>query len=412
MLTMESSLPDVTTLRRLRPLSQFSDSQLQSLANQLSVMTANKNDCLIKAGCTDEYSLFILKGVITQTARDGKHSETRFNGDEKLNPVAQLRPSLYDVHALGPVSYLKIDMNLLTEFAHLTLTGSEDISVHHLDHDEDENPLTLHLLQDLMADKIQLPSLPEVAQRIQQAFQDENVDADQIANILMIDPAITGKLIKIANSPLYQGLAATTTLQSAIVRMGMNTTYKQVMAYAANELFRSHSDEVSKRMKTLWPHSRKVAAISRVLAKNTRLFDPDEAMLAGLMHDLGVIVIIEYMHLHDELTFEQERIEQTIQSMRPQITGMLMQKWNFSKEMIKVAEECEHWFRNPKDEADLCDLVLIAQYHSLMGTDALQSMPPINTIPAMTKLKMGPAESIQLIKESNREISEIESLLH
>jgi HD-like signal output (HDOD) protein len=412
MANMQSNPPDVKTLRRLRPLSEFSDDQLQSLANQLSVISARKGDYLIKAGCTEKYSLFILKGVVTQTANDGKQSETVFDEEQELNPIAQLRPSLYDVRAAGSVLYLKIDMDLLTEFAHLTLTGSEDISVHHLDNDDAENPLTFHLFKDLMSDKIQLPSLPEVAQRIQQAFQDDTVDAEQIANILMIDPAITGKLIKIANSPLYQGLATTNTLQAAIVRMGLNTTYKQVMAYAANELFRSHSDEVSERMKQLWPHSRKVAAISRVLARNTQLFDPDEAMLAGLMHDLGVIVIMEYMHLHDELDFKSEDIVQTVESMRPQITGMLMRKWNFSSEMITVGEECEHWFRNPDEKPDLCDLVLIAQYHAMMGTDTFQSLPPINTIPAMTKLKMGPSESMRLIKESNREIKEIERLLH
>lgn len=409
---MQSNPPDVTTLRRLRPLSQFTDEQLQSLANQLNVMTARKHELLMANGCSEEFHLFVLKGVITQTARDGKQTEIHFNEQQELNPIAQLRPSLYDVHAASLVMYLKIDNNLLTEFAHLTVTDSEDISVHIIEQDVEANPLTLHLFQDLMSDEVCLPSLPEVAQRIQQAFRDENVDADQVANILMTDPAITGKLIKIANSPVYKGLAATDTLQAAIVRMGMESTYKQVMAYAANELFRSHSDDVSRRMKQLWPHSRKVAAISRVLAQSTGLFDPDQAMLAGLMHDLGVIVIIEYMHLHNEHVTEPDQIEQTIKIMRPQITGMLMQKWNFSKDMIKVAEECEHWFRNPNDEADLCDLVLIAQYHSQMGTQAMQNMPPITTIPAMTKLKMGPAESIQLIKQSNREISEIERFLH
>lgn len=408
---MQSNPPDVTTLRRLRPLSQFTSEQLQSLANQLNVMTASKYEQLIERGCSEEFSLFILQGTITLSARDGQQSEQHFDDQQELNPVAQLRPSLYDVHAADHVRYLKIDTRLLTEFANLTVTDSEDISVHLIEQDVEDNPLTFHMFQDLMMDKICLPSLPEVAQRIQQVFHDENVDAVRVANILMTDPAITGKLIKVANSPVYQGLATTNTLQEAIVRMGMDTTYKQVMAYAANELFRSQSNVVSRRMQQLWPHSRKVAAISRVLAKSTGLFDPDQAMLAGLMHDLGVIVIIEYMHLHSELTFSAEKIEQTIQTMRPQITGMLMQKWNFSEEMIRVAEECEHWFRNPNDRADLCDLVLIAQYHSLMGTNAIKNMPPITTIPAMTKLKMGPAESIQLIKQSNKEINEIERLL-
>ena len=140
----------------------------------------------------------------------------------------------------------------------------------------------------------------------------------------MTDPAISGKLIKVANSPVYQGLVPTDTLQAAIVRLGMQTTYKQVMAYAVNELFRGHSSNISKRMQHLWSHSRKVAAISRVLAKSTGLVDPEQAMLAGLTHDLGVIVIVEYLQMYGDQDIDQKQIDEAIDSMRGQITGMLM----------------------------------------------------------------------------------------
>ena len=409
---MSFNPPDVKTLRRLRPLSMFTDEQLQSLANQLQVITAYKTDILIKLGSTEKFNLFVLQGEITLTARDGKQKTVTFDANEELNPVAQLRPSLYEAVAAGPVKYLKIDTHLLTDFAHLTESGGEDISLQIIDGDIEDNPLTMNLFQDLMTDSIQLPSLPEVAQKIQQAFGEDNVSADQVANILMLDPAIASKLIRIANSPVYAGLAATETLQAAIVRLGMDTTYKQVMAYAVNELFRGHSSNISKRMKHLWAHSRKVAAISRVLAKSTGLVDPEQAMLAGLTHDLGVIVIVEYLQMYGDQDIDQKQIDEAIDSMRGQITGMLMHKWNFSEEIVKVAEECENWFRNPRGDADLCDLVMIAQCHSLMGTDLISTVPPIGTLPAMEKLKLGPAESMELIKQSNKEIQEIERLLH
>ncbi len=408
---MDFNPPDVPALRRLRPLHQFNDEQLQSLANRLTVKLARKNDLLINRGCAEEFSLFVLKGDVSTTAADGKTKQLSFAETEELNPVSQLRPSLFDVKAEGLVQYLTIDKNLLNAFANQTESDSEDISLEFIEQDIDANPLMVNLFQDLMTDNVSLPSLPEVALRIQQVFKDDQVDADKVAQILMTDPAITSKLIKVANSPVYQGVAATETLQAAIVRLGMDTAYKQVMAYAVNELFKSHSDKVSKRMQELWAHSRKVAAISRVLAKSSGLFDPEQAMLAGLVHDLGVIVIVEYLQQHCDQLSDTDKIEQTINSLRPQITGLLMQKWNFSEDMVQVAEECEDWFRNKTDKVDLCDLVMIAQYHSLMGTDAMQSIPPINTLPAMSKLNMGPKESIELIKQSNKEINEIERML-
>jgi HD-like signal output (HDOD) protein len=410
---MDYIIPDISTLKRLRPLSQFTDEQLNTLANQLELKTARKKERLIELGCAEDYSLFVIEGEVTLKARDGKVQRLSFDKTQELNPIAQLRPCMYDVIAASPLSYLKIDKRLLTQFAQLMEQGEgvDDISVHMFEGDADANSLTMHLYQDLIEDTIIIPSLPEVAYKIQQVFNSNDANADKVAQVLLTDPVMTGKLIRIANSALYRGVAQIDTLQAAVVRLGMDTIYKLVMTYAMNELFESRSGYVSKRMHQLSTHSRKVAAIAHVLAEKSKKFDPETAMLAGLVHDLGVIVILNYIDLHNEDLSDTQRLEQTIATMRPQITGMLMQKWNFTEEIIHVAEECEDWFRNPGDEADLCDLVMIAQYHSMMGTPEMTLLPPISALPAMGKLHMGPSESIELIKLSRKRIAEIEKLL-
>ncbi len=404
--------PDLKTLRRLRPLSEFTEEQLQTLANQLTVQTARKKDFLIRRGDAGNDSLFVLEGKVRLLAVDGQRTDLQVDDREELNPLAQLRPSMYDIVAMGPVRYLRIDRDFLTQFAQLSESGDEDISVHMLDEEAGASPLTLHLYEDLLMDKLTLPSLPDVARRIQQAYHQDDSDADQLAHILMTDPAISAKLIKVANSPVYSGLAATGTLQQAIVRLGLDTTYELVMAYAVNELFQAKTPRVEQRMRELWAHSRKVAAISRVLAASSKLFDPEHAMLAGLVHDVGVIVILQYFQDYCDPNTPQQEMDETLQQLRPQIGGTLLRQWNFSEDMIVVAEESEQWFRNPKKEVDLCDLVLLAQYHSLMGTPAMERMPPITTLPAMRKFSMGPQESIELIRQSQKEIREIEALLH
>lgn len=402
--------PDLTTLRRLRPLAQFTDEQLQSLTSQLNVETAVDKEPLIELGSTEDFSLFIVEGEVLTLARDGIVKQLVFSLKDDLNPVAQLRPSLYRVHAVGEVRYLKIDRTFLTEFANLVESGLENLRLSHPDTEVDTNPLTLHLYRDLLSDSISLPSLSTVAGRIQRVFSEDDVAVDKVVKVLMTDPAITAKLIRVANSAFYRGSAATTTLRAAIVRLGMGTTYKQVMAYAVNELFNCRSSAVTRRMKRLMEHSRKVAAISRLLAQKTGLFDPEQAMLAGLIHDLGVIVVVEYLQQHNDHLSAPDKMEQTIQTMRAQIGGMLLKKWNFSEELVTVAEECEDWFRNPDHSADLCDLVIVAQYHSLLGADEMKTMPPISIIPAMSKLNLGPEDSVELIKQSNKAISELERL--
>jgi len=272
------------------------------------------------------------------------------------------------------------------------------------------NGITLKICKDMMSDELSLPSLPEIALKIQKVYQDDLADIDAIVNLLMADPAISAKLIKIANSVVYQGAVPAETLKSAIMRLGVDTTYKQVMAYAAHDLFSSSSSSLKERMSNLWAHSRKVAAISWVLAEETKLFNPDLAMLAGLIHDLGIIVILEYLEKEGLSSDESVDIEDVVHSLRPVITGMLMKKWNFTAETVTVAEECEEWFRNPDDKADLCDIVMLAQYHGFIGTDEMQGLPQITALPAMKKLGLSPVDSIALIKNSKDKIKAMEEM--
>ena len=151
---------------------------------------------------------------------------------------------------------------------------------------------------------------------------------------------------------------------------------------------------------SFWDHSLNVAAISRILAKNTRLVSPDLAMLAGLIHGIGVLVIDEFLVQHHDLMLDHLEIDHAIQVLRPEISGLLLRKWNFSNDLIQVAEECGDWSRDKEGSADLCDLVLVANYLGLMKNERNQSLPNVDSMPAIGKLGITPEDSITAIKES------------
>ncbi len=101
---------------------------------------------------------------------------------------------------------------------------------------------------------------------------------------------------------------------------------------------------------------------------------------------------------------------QAVKSLRPQITGMLLNQWNFGSEFVTVGEECEDWFRNPADKPDLCDLVLIAQYHAFIGTPEMKKLPPVPALPAFAKLGMGDLGIEQILEFLKRSRTEIEAI--
>jgi HD-like signal output (HDOD) protein len=408
------SHPEIGDLKRIRSLSEFSDGQLTSLSNKLEVLSARKNETVLEYGCSENYSLYLLAGKLEATTQDNRATLFEGSEDGELRPIAKIRPSMYQVVARGPVSYLKIWVDQLTEFAQRLEIDSGQMDVVEIEQSDEENALTIQLFQDLMSGNLSLPSLPSVAQRIQQAFADDAVNAESICTIIQADPAITAKLIMISNSALYGGQTQIESLQQAVVRLGFETTRKQVMTYAVKELFKGRTSAMTSHMQTLWKHSQHVACLCRLMANHLKGFDLEQAQLAGLIHDLGEVAILQYAQQNEALVGNTDLLMSAVKKLRPQITGMLLNQWGFGTEFVTVGEECEDWFRNPDDKPDLCDLVLIAQYHALIGTPEMKHLPPVASLPAFAKLGMadlGVEQIIEFLKRSRTEIQAIEAHL-
>ncbi len=372
------------------------------LANQLRILTAKRKDVLLKTGSTDNQSLYIVQGRILQSAMDGKKAEIVVNGNEEMKPVAQLRPSIYDVTALGPVSYLKIDRQTLADFSQLSSSELTDISVHSLfsDADEEDNSIINHLYRNLMDNSIKLPELPSVAARVQKIYRGKSTDVTEMVSILISYPDLVRKIRNVARCPGNNDWNARGKIQYSIQRLGARPVYCITMIYAIGKLVSRLPESHLQRVTSFWQHSLNVAAISRVLAKATKSFPPDLAMLAGLIHGIGILVIDDRLLDHHHLMLDHLEVDHAIQAMRPEISSLLLRKWGFDDELILMAEECGDWSRDNLLTADLCDLILVANYFAIMQSDRNHTLPAISSIPAIAKLAITPTVSINALKES------------
>jgi HD-like signal output (HDOD) protein len=297
---------------------------------------------------------------------------------------------------------MKVDVQKLIEVMDLSESSLADISVHSMftDDDEEDNSIVNHLYRNLMDNSIKLPSLPSVAERIQRIYRGKATDIDAMVHILISYPDIARKINNVARCASNDKLNATGKIRYSINKLGMRALYCLIMTYAVGKLVKRMPHAHLQRVGSFWHHSLNVAALSRILAKKTRTFSPDEAMLAGLIHGIGVLVIDDQLLEHHQLLLDHLEIDHAIQVMRPEISSLLLRKWDFANELILVAEECGDWSRNPDGPADLCDLVLVANYYGMMQGDVNHSLPKINSIPAMEKLGITPQGSIDAIKEA------------
>ena len=100
-----------------------------------------------------------------------------------------------------------------------------------------DNPLYTEIYDDLINDKLVVPSMPEVALKIRHLVEDNDIPVSELARALSTDPAISAKLIKSANGALYHGQPAVDTCARAISRLGLNTTKHLVVSFVLRNLF-------------------------------------------------------------------------------------------------------------------------------------------------------------------------------
>jgi len=267
----------------------------------------------------------------------------------------------------------------------------------------------------LDSEQLVLPSLPDVAVKIREAIEDEDNGAREIAQVINMDPAITAKIIKTANSALYLRGKPVQDSLTAYSRLGAKTIAQLVTTYAVKEVFKAESPVLKQRMMDLWKHSLDIAAISFVLSSMTPGTEPSQTMLAALLHDIGVIAILNNISHHDEILNDAESLEGLIENMRSELGSAILKKWDFAPDLIYVAENSEDWLRDHEEKADMVDVINMAHLHSYIGTPKQKTVPRIDTVPAFKKMALGeltPTLSLDILEESAEQVQQVRKLLN
>lgn len=143
---------------------------------------------------------------------------------------------------------------------------------------------------DLIHDNVQLLSLPEVCLRIQQLADDPRADMTEFAQLVSQDPALTTRLLKLVNSAYYGFPGRVDTLTRAVNLVGIAELRNLTLAMAAMEVFGGLENERFD-MLGFWRHSVYCALLARFLAKRARVLHAERLFIAGLLHDVGRLLI-------------------------------------------------------------------------------------------------------------------------
>ena len=213
-------------------------------------------------------------------------------------------------------------------------------------------------------DQIKLPTLPEVALKIRQSIEKGDHSAADIAELLAQDTSLSARLLQLANSPLYRTRSEIDNLQMAITRLGIRIVKDLIIMLAIKQAFKTRNKDIEKQFRKIWHISIDVASACRVLAKTQSELDAEQAVLAGLIHNIGALPVIELADRQPALFTG----DQDLASICGEIQGALGEKilsfWNFPQTLIDVVAQWNNFHRQHNPHVDYVDIVQAAMLHT------------------------------------------------
>ena len=254
------------------------------------------------------------------------------------------------------------------------------------------------------SDQLVLPTLPEVALKIREAVESENTSAQQIAETLTQDASLSARMIQVANSPLYRTRNPIDDLQMAVTRLGIRMVRDLVISLAMKQIYQATSDVLDHHFRESWNTAVEVAAICRMLATTVPGINSEQALLAGLIHNIGALPILVMAEDDEELFNDSEALAQVIWELQGRVGELILKTWNFGDPLIEVVSHAYDFEYDHTGGPAFVDLVQTAL---LQGGHVPEKYAPEDwsQVPAFNKLGMDTEVNVIEIEE-NQELIE------
>lgn len=233
------------------------------------------------------------------------------------------------------------------------------------------NPALEQAIINRIRDKgISLPVLPDVAMRARRIIDNPNSSASELVDVISQDPAIAARLIQVANSPLYRGVQHIDNLNQIVSRLGMRTVSQLIVSLSVRQLFQANAPTIRRMMRDHWAFSTQVAALSSQIARRYTRLDPDQALLAGLLHGVGGIPVIVVAEDIPRLQDAPALLAELVESLQSRLGGNIVKAWDFPDLFAEVIEHCGDLGYRHDGEPNYSDVVIcaIAQARGLSRT--------------------------------------------
>jgi putative nucleotidyltransferase with HDIG domain len=260
----------------------------------------------------------------------------------------------------------------------------------------------------------EISTLPAVALRLMEVAGDPGSSAADLKDVLESDTALCARLLRCVNSSAYALRTKITNLQQAIAYLGSKQIRNLAMTASVSELFKTDADVNSYTRAGLWKHLVAVGICARLIARRGRMANFEDMFLAGLLHDIGIVLLDQHAHDQFSQVMASLKSENTLPQIEQEYLGFdhaqlgeeVARNWGFPDAATAAIRHHHNSAQYKGNEIDVVRCVEVANLLcTLKGFSSVgMKLVPLSK-PAISGLRLTKEDIAVLIEDLDGEIA-------
>ncbi len=238
---------------------------------------------------------------------------------------------------------------------------------------------------DILVQAKKIPSLPSVVMKLRQYLNDPEVNFDELAKVIEYDPGLTANVLQLANSAYFGWARSIKSVKEAITRLGTNRIFQMVLCMSVAPLVRKPIKGYGLDSSDLWEHSIAVAICAETIGQELGLEEVEDGFTAGLLHDIGKIVLGTFVEVDDDpikeimeldhLSFNEAEM-MVLGIDHAEVAAVMLSSWSLPEEVVEAARwhhapsRCDTRYQQLADVIHVADILCLDMGWGL-GVDGL-----------------------------------------
>jgi putative nucleotidyltransferase with HDIG domain len=317
-----------------------------------------------------------------------------------------------------PALKVLFDLCVLFRSKHNGLVTGIDITPG--DFDESKNHIKREILNKINDRQIKLPEIPTIVFELNEVIEDPMASSENIAEVVNKSPSLTANLLRLVNSPLYGFPDKVDRVSRAVTLIGTKEISSLALGIMMLTVFKNIPPDIL-NMHSFLKHSLACGVISRILAARKNLKETEQILVAGLLHDIGRLVVYAYFpelarkllsraFVSDQILYREE--QSYLGCQHTDIAKYLLQKWQLPSSIVNnVVNHHNPSTAENSVQATIIHLADIIVNGLGFGTSGERLVPPLDT-ESWDHLELSPNCFESVIEQATHQLFALEFFLH